>query len=289
MGCEKMESVENTIDKLGQIENLDVFPEILLETSNCLKYEPGNVYKLSKIISKDQGITTKLLSIANSPFYGMCQQVSSLELAIMILGANELEAIVTALSLSEVIKLNSSEKISNKDFREHSLLVGVVARDMIRKFGNVELSGQAFIGGMLHDLGIQIIAKYFSREYDEILSLVKEGNSYLEAEKKMLGLSHQEIGEFIIKKWNLPSLIADTIEFHHIPSQSKINPKLVSFVHLADVLTREFNIGGGFWDEKYDLDKEIISLLDFSSFEELTSFMTESENKLKDTYTSLFN
>jgi len=269
------EKREKTVQKLEALRNIASIPKIIFEVSQVIKSDPGNSYKLSGVISKDQGLTTKVLSIANSPMYGLPRKVSSLEFAIMLMGTEELHQMVTAISLSDSFKFRSTDKFNYMDYWKHSMLVGTAAKDIARRLGHGDLSGEAFLSGMLHDIGMQIIATSFAEEFNSILSSVSSGMIFLKAERETLGLTHQEIGKYLIQKWKLPENLADAIEFHHTPSQSEKNSVLASIVHLADSMTEEFKVGQAVWDSDITFDIGIIEILGFNSAEKVVSFISE--------------
>ncbi len=155
--------------------------------------------------------------IANSPLYGLQRKVSSLEFAIMLLGVNEVSNIVTALSLAEAIKVENVKGLNFMKFWTHSMLVGTAAKDIAKRLGFFRFYlVMLFVGGMLHDLGIQLTARYFPNQFAKIVETVtNEGVNFQEAEVKYLGLSHQEIGGFISRRWNLPPHL---IKFVNVPS-----------------------------------------------------------------------
>ncbi|MCW8850917.1 MAG: HDOD domain-containing protein [Melioribacteraceae bacterium] len=277
------EKQKNITQILSNLTNLPTVPKVMFDVITTLKSNPGDTIKISQVISKDQGITTKILSIANSALYGMERHVSSLEFAIMLLGSKEIERIVTAISLSEAIKIKSVPNFDYDNYWKHSMIVGLASKDIAMKLGHFDISGEAFLGGMLHDVGLQIIVKYFPQEFNEIIQLVNSGNSFLDAEQMVLGLTHQEIGRFIAQKWSLPQNLCDIIEFHHTPTESKENSKLASIVHLADSMTQEFQIGNGNWDDQISFDLSVVEQLEFGSAEELNEFTHNYRDIFKDT------
>ena len=272
-----------TLSILENSINLPSIPKVMFDVISTIKTYPGNTIKIAEAISKDQGITTKILSVANSALYGMQRDVSSLEFAIMILGSRELETLVTAISLSDAIKFKSVPNFNYKDYWTHSMIVGLASKDISRKLGYMDISGEAFVGGMLHDIGIQIIVKYFPNEFDAILKLVNSGVQFESAEKDVLGLTHQDVGKFIAQKWNLPKKLCDVIEFHHAPSEAQENTQLVSIVHLADSMTQEFKMGDGFWDADISFDLSIGKQIEIDSVEELGNFTNDYREVFKDT------
>jgi len=265
---------KKTISKLDSIGSLGFIPKIVFDVTQLIKSEPGNAIKLSNTISKDLGLTTKVLAIANSPLYGLSRKVSSLEFALMLMGTEELVQIVTAVSLADAIKFRS-ENFNYLDYWKHSMIVGASAKDIARRVGFPDLSGEAFLAGMLHDVGVQLITKYFIFEYYEISNFVKSGEIFLNAEKKALGLTHQEIGKYLAQKWKLPDSLAETLEYHHVPSLAPQSSVLSAIVHLADSMTQEFKIGNCYWDNDIYFDVAITDILGFNSAEKMAAFVAD--------------
>ncbi len=265
---------DKTIEKLSSIKSLPTIPEVMLEVSSCLKSKNHSSTNLAAIVSKDASLTTKVLTIANSPLFGLPRKVSSIELAIMLMGEQELGNIVIALSMANAVKFDDHELFSFFEYWKHSMLVATASSDICKKLKMPELTGEAFLSGMLHDLGVQLIMQYFPDELTRIVSIVqKEGLDFLEAEKQVLGCSHTEIGKFLVNKWVLPENICNVLEYHHDPCKLEGNKKLVSIVHLADIMTQEFETGEIFWDERMKYHYEIADILEFESEAKLKEFM----------------
>lgn len=264
--------VSQIYSKLDQIHNLPTIPEIMFEAIKIIKSEPGNVIKLSKIIGKDQGMVAKILSVANSPLYGMRRNVTSLEFAIMLMGAKELENVITAISLSNAIQFKSSSTFNEKKYWHHSMAVGLVSKDISRKLENSEIAGDAFIGGILHDIGIQLFAKYFSKEFQ----LITESNKdYFRSELEVFGLTHQDAGAYLLNKWNLPISLIQCVEYHHSPEYSNNNRTLVSIINLADYIVNNFSSAKAMWDYGINLNYSISDTLGFVEREDLDKFIRE--------------
>ncbi len=276
------------ITSLKELRTLPTIPKVLFEVSSLLKEEPVNNIKLAETISKDQGMTTKVLTVANSPLYGLQRKVSSLEFAILLLGGEEIGSIVTAISLSDAIRFNQSANFRYMDYWKHSMLVATTARDISRRLGMNEIAGDAFLAGMLHDLGIQLLIKYFPNEYSKILVLTENGESdFLKAEESVLGVTHQEVGKFLAQKWDLPEALCDVLEYHHRPDESRQNALIVSIIHLADCMTEEFKVGTVYWDKSISFNLNVSDILGFSSLEHLVDFTSEYKEIFVDTAESL--
>jgi len=265
----------NTEKVLLSIKNLPSIPKVIFEVTKLLEDPSTTTNKLAEIISKDQGLTLKILSVANSPLYGIRRKVSSIEFAILVLGFKDMKDIVTAISFADSFKISTSQEFEPMDFWIHSMLAGTAAKSIAQCLG-FNLGGDAFVAGIIHDIGILVIHKYMYKEFLEIIKLANTQNiPIFEAEYQVLGLSHQEIGRFLCEKWQLPAVLCDTINHHHQPSLGTKNNVITSIIHLVDYMTQKLNIGSFFWDTNMELDPSILETLHFESMEDLDKFTAD--------------
>jgi HD-like signal output (HDOD) protein len=264
---------ERIYNILSTVNNIPSVPYIIHEVSNLIGDPKTSASILGKIISKDQGLVTKILTVANSPLYGIPRRVSTIDFAIVVLGFEQIKNIVIALSMMETLKTMGDRKFQQKKYWLHSIITAVAAQRIADDLG-YQTSGEAFTAGLLHDLGILVIYKVFNNEYKQIIDSTKsEGISYLEAEEKYLGITHQEIGGFLVDKWNLPLAITDVIYNHHNPSLSKEHTELASLIHLADYMTQKLLVGNFTWDATAKLDENIIDILKLGDEDYLENFI----------------
>ena len=268
---------EKTEMVLSNIFNLPPIPRAIKEALELLSSEVTNNYNLANVISKDQGLVTKILSIANSPLYGLQRKVTTIDFAILVLGHMELRNIIMVLSVVESFRNKTDKYLDQKEFWLHSYLTGTAARRLAEDldFPNV---GEAFIGGFLHDLGFSIVHRFLHSNFIEIYKLVNEqGFGFQEAEMEVLGLTHQQIGNFLGEKWNFPVALCDSILHHHNPLDSQNNKTLSSLVHLADYMTQHLNIGSSYWDQGIQLNITEMETLRFRDAEEVDKFVRSYE------------
>jgi HD-like signal output (HDOD) protein len=257
---------------LKKVNTLAPLPKILQEVLQLLNDFNTSPHTLAKAISKDQSVVLKILTIANSPFYGLTKRVSSIEFAIMILGYDEIRNIVSALSLMESMKNKSDQYLDQKVFWMHSYLTATIAKKLAMDLG-LEKHGEAFIAGLLHDLGISVVHRFMHSDFVSIHDQVAQGVSYNDAEMQVLGLTHGEIGESLLKYWNIPELITDIVKFHHQPYLAQQAPTLASVVHLADYMTQMLKMGELKMDTSLELDHHVFSTLHVKDLTELAHFI----------------
>ena len=192
--------------------------------------------ELADILIHDPALTAKVLRMANSPYFGMPNKVGSMSQAVITLGSK----VITALALSSSVydltgKWGSS--INHVRFWRHSLSVAVAARKIAEtvKIGYPE---EAFISGLLHDIGVLILESSFPDKYNHIWKEVSSGEKLEILEENIWGTNHARVGQFLMQQWNLPEIISSAIGSHHCSSMSTSENKqgLCEIVALANMM-----------------------------------------------------
>ena len=275
---EQQQKRDKTELVLSNIYNLPVMPKPLEDALEMLDNTAVNIPSISGIISKDQGLVTKILTIANSPLYGLQRKVTSIDFAIMVLGFNELRNIILVLSLVESFKNKTDKYLDQKEFWLHSYLTGCAAKRISEDL-DFPNEGEAFVAGFLHDMGISVIHKYFHSKFIEIYDTAAEKKTgFEEAEFEALGRNHQMIGSYLAERWNFPEILCEAILNHHSPEASTMNKALSSIVHLADYMTKKLQIGSSYWDKDIELNVAEMEILRFRTEEEVINFIQGYED-----------
>ncbi len=225
--------------KLESIRDLPTIPIVISEVLSAIDNPNMSAYKLAQMIEKDQGLTARVLRVANSPFYGFSKRISTIDLAIGIMGFNAIKEIVLSLVIKRFFSKIASKVFDIKSFWHYGLFCASTSRVLARKLG-YKIAGEAFVAGLMHDLGVLVIAEYFSEDFKKIKALTESGElDRIEAERVVLGCTHSDIGEWIAEKWNLPNQISRTIKLHHInfTKLSNSNSKQVNFDEIEEQLT----------------------------------------------------
>lgn len=264
---------EDILRQLQNVTNLPAIPRVLQEITQLFSSPDISARKVELMIEKDPSLTVKVLSVANSPLYGLRRKVNGINAAVLILGMQEIKSIVTSIRMASTIKMKSDKYFKPEIFLNHSTIVGMLAQRMSKDLG-FNFQGDGFIAGMLHDMGILVLHEFLTKEFLEtVFYSVQNKIPFLEAEYKVMGLSHQEIGEFLTDKWSLPSVFSDALQFHHQPGKSKENNFLTAVLHVADYATSKFEMKDIVWDENYSFDDSTIETLNFLSPEGVDEFI----------------
>lgn len=215
--------------KLRKLEGLPTLPPIVQKLNQMIEDERTSLNQIAELIEKDQVITTKVLRLANSAFYGFPRKVSTVQQAMMLLGVNVLRILIMTSSIFEIIHRE------DVGLWEHSVGVAACAK-ILAEHLDVKDPQEITTAGLLHDLGKVVEKVAFKEDYEEILRLVAEGVEPLEAEKRVLGLNHAEIGAFLMSQWNIPERLIEAVLAHHNFDLTKKYKKESALLHLADFL-----------------------------------------------------
>lgn len=198
---------------LNEHNELLSLPQTLAEVLRIVKDEHSSAQDLADVLLKDPALTAKILRIVNSPFYGVRREISSMQHAVVTLGTRQ----VTAVALSASIYNLASRWDSSVDrvrFWRHSLEVAIASRLIAERCG-YQHTEEAFISGLLHDIGTLILEKSFPKDFARIRKEVERGESLIDLEEETWGTNHARVGQFLLEQWNIPSVISTAVGHHH--------------------------------------------------------------------------
>ncbi len=194
-------------------KELTSLPQTLTEVLRILKDENSNSSELANVISRDPALTAKMLRIVNSPYYGAGREISTLSQAVMVLGYRAVSALTLSTSIYDMTD-SWNISIDRIRFWRHSLEVAVAARRIaeIVRYPRIE---EAFIAGILHDIGHLVLEKSFADKFKSIWSQAESGDHLVELEENSWSTNHARVGQFLLEQWNIPSVITESIGQHH--------------------------------------------------------------------------
>jgi HD-like signal output (HDOD) protein len=226
------------------IIGLPTLPTVVTKMIDQVDSPRTSAAALARLISSDQALTAKVLKLANSAYYGFPREISTVNMAIVVLGFNAVKEMGLSLSVFDVFKKTASAGHFDVTlFWEHSVGCGVAARMLARMY-RAPFVGEAFVAGLLHDVGKVILKQYFDAEFAEIIKAQKERGLTLEiAEAEVIQTGHAQIGSWLANKWNLPKIICESILHHHDAWNAKTEPLFVACVAIADYICHLSKIG----------------------------------------------
>ena len=243
----------NLRDFLKKIRNLPTISAVANEINISDRNDSLTAKSLGVIISRDPALTATVLKLANSAYYGMAREVTSLERAVTVLGFDTIKNLALTISVFHVFKTREGQIFDLKNLWYHSLGVGLVAKHLALHSPllacDKALPEQAFICGILHDIGKIAFAQNLPAEMTEILKQTRSGTmAQHEVEKSILGFNHQKAGQAMADAWNFPEDYQTVIRMHHAPSAAPAgdNPKiagLIMAVYLGNKIAKALHLG----------------------------------------------
>jgi len=189
--------------------------------------------EIARILSLDPSLTARTLRLANSEFYGFPRRVGSVDLAVVVLGANPIRDL--ALSASVFRTIGETDDLM-EDVWRHSLAAGVAARILADR-SRYRLSSEAYAAGLLHDIGTVVLRQTDPDRFQAVIAMVRDqGETIEEAERGLFGSCHAEVGAWLAERWGLPADLVEAIACHHRPETARRNPELAQLVHVATSL-----------------------------------------------------
>ncbi|MDO9040898.1 MAG: HDOD domain-containing protein [Desulfocapsaceae bacterium] len=228
--------------RLQDSRNLPSLPQILLQVIALEDQKDPDIKELVKIIAQDPSISAKALRLVNSAYFSMQGKFTSLERAVLYLGPDIIKNIVITASIHHVfnsVKRNGSFPMDRFWWNSFSCAIFSKRIAQQTKYRNIE---EAYMAGLLHNLGKLLLWTNFPKEYGSILPLLEAQTDECDAERQQIGITHCEAGSWLIKHWNLNSFMADAVLYHHEPiARVKNSFPLVKITCLAHKLSKMEN------------------------------------------------
>ncbi len=274
---------------LGKIKEIRSFPPFVVETLRKLNDPDSSAQDVAASLARDEGLVIRTLKLANSAAYGISREISSVVEAIALLGYKNISSIVLAASVYSVMdKPLEGYALDRGMLWRHSLSVAYSSR-YISQLTRKAHPEEAYVGGLLHDIGKVVLNDYVRFGYNIIVKMVEEQQiPFMEAEVQVLGFDHAAVGAMLVEKWGLPDSYRYAVAYHHAPNNLD-EPKfqeLVDVVHLANSLCLMLGVGIGADGLQSYLYPESLQRLGITDYESLMSdlvdFVAQAEQELSE-------
>lgn len=233
----KMKNKEKLFDIIQSARNLPALPQVLIKLLEACDNENTPPGKLTQIISTDPSISTKVLRLANSSYTGLAKKFNSLNQAVVYLGSDTIRNIAITASVQQVFcKTKTNQMFNLKHFWWHSIMCAALAKKIAKKI-SYKFEEEAFLSGLMHDIGQLLL---LTNKTDLYVSILENSNNNVNTtilEKETIGMSHCEAGAWLIRQWKLKSFMADAVLYHHEkPERIKDAFPLVKIIYVANAL-----------------------------------------------------
>jgi putative nucleotidyltransferase with HDIG domain len=240
---------EEIIESITQlIDQLPALPWVVQRILNLIHREESSTKEVAEVISLDPALAARVLRLVNSALFALAEPVTTVHHAVRLLGLAEIRNLALGLKIMDSL-VPEQGILDRGSFWEHNLACAVAARQIAKRTGIVDPE-EAFMGGLLHDIGKLILDGYFQELWWDVLHRAKaERKPPVEMEAKLIGVPHTRVGRMLAEHWRIPELHQMAIEHHHgvpsdlaLPEQERV---LCGTVQAANLLARWLDLGSG--------------------------------------------
>ena len=223
---------DNALQLIDSIKDIPAMPNVIVKALGVIKDDTSGTKELSEIMSYDQALTSQVLKLVNSAYYGFAQEITSIGKALALLGMNQTKNIIITVAMKPMLTSHGG-----RDMWKHALKCGVACEHLATVLEAAD-PGDAFTIGFLHDIGKIILNMFNTLTYQKAKLMVQQGEDIIDAENELFETNHADLGFLLAKKWKLSVLLANCIKYHHDPLSSSM-PKVSCLVHIADKIAQE--------------------------------------------------
>lgn len=233
------ESVRKIVAQVGTLPSL---PKLFRDLREELRSPESSFESVARIVSQDIAMTAKVLQLVNSAFFGLPRLVQSISEAISLLGLSTLQSLLVSAQAFSVFEGSRFEAVSMKALWDHSVSVSLLARRIaeLQHAGDL-LSEQAFMAGLLHEVGTLVLATTDPEGYGQVISRARRcAVPRTQVEQTLFGCTHAEAGAYLTGLWGLPDPIVEAVAYQHRP-EACVNVAFspLTAVHVADAVAEE--------------------------------------------------
>jgi HD-like signal output (HDOD) protein len=252
---------------IQEISHIATLPEITLKIIRLVEDPDSTAQDLNKIISNDPALGARILKVVNSAFYGLPGQIGSIHRAIVLLGLNAVKNIAIAASLAKLFRGGQiCPGFSARDLWQHCIAVATATRLLAQKI-NLGLPDEAFLAGLIHDLGIMVEVQARRPQFAQAMELLhsRQVATLRQAEQHAIGATHEQFGAALCRAWKFPVSFIYVTGFHHRPLDLMNQHRmLTSLVHAADIIAAGEKLGFSGSVEVERIDSRILSQLNLT-------------------------
>lgn len=278
-------------EAIQEISHIATLPEVTMKIIKLVEDPDSTAHDLNRVISNDPALGARILKVVNSAFYGLPGQIGSINRAIVLLGLNAVKNIAIAASLAKLFRGGKlGPGFHARDLWTHAIATATATR-LLAKRAELGLPDEAFLAGLIHNIGIIVEIQALRPKFTQVLDLLDQSPDMTlrEAERRVIGADHEQFGTALCQSWKFPASFAYVTGFHHHPHDlhSK-NRALTTLVHVADIIASRAEMGFVRGTETNEIDTNLLEELKLSGEvvdevkEELPEAMQEARQLFAD-------
>jgi len=247
---------------MAKVKKLPTFSTTLVRLWSVSRDERAGAADFEKVVRPDPSLTANLLRVANSAYFGLRCKAESVRQAVTLLGVKRVCEVATTVAFAPVIP----ERLPGYDvaataFWSHCVAVAVFSERLAHEL-RAASPDLLFTAGLLHDIGKLAVGSFVAADQGKILARARGGESFIEAERAVLGIDHGELGAMMAQGWSLPPAVAAAARWHHRPAEApEAERQLVGLVHAADALAHSMGFGADSGELARRVDVNLEALL----------------------------
>jgi HD-like signal output (HDOD) protein len=219
---------------------------VLSELEKLTQQSNIRLDEVTRLVQVDQGMSLRVLRMANSVYYAPSQPIIDVQDAILYIGLNTFRGAVVSTRCIEKTCHIRQETLDWRDFWTHGASVGHLTVELASQLRVSELSLESYyLMGLLHDIGKVVLAHLMPEKFDLLYAeAILARQAPAQAEKESLGVDHGHLGAWYLEKQGIPLTLCEAVRFHHSPlSEAKPQARHALIVQLADLLARHYHLG----------------------------------------------
>lgn len=236
--CQGGDMKPDIVELVQGVRGLVTLPDVFIRINQLVENPDSTVAQIAEAIGRDPAFTVRLLRVANSPFYGFSSSIDTVSKAVSVIGTSQIRNLALSTAIASSFDGLPNELVSMDNFWRHSLYCALAARLLARQAGRCDAEA-VFTAGLLHDIGELVIFNRLPELARQALQLELDSAETIgvhEAELRVIGFDHAEVGGELARQWKLPALLEECIACHHAPQAAQHYPREVSIVHIANAL-----------------------------------------------------
>ncbi|MBC7963764.1 MAG: HDOD domain-containing protein [Steroidobacteraceae bacterium] len=228
---------------LKDVSALPSLPLLYNRLDETINHPRSSIADIAKILSEDQGLTSRILKLANSPLFGYFSKIDTITQAVTIIGVQQVRDLALAISVMGLFKGIPEDLITMDRFWRHSIACALAARVLATSQRETNLE-RFFVAGILHDIGRLVMFLRIPDLCREMIESARQQRLCLhEVERQRIGFDHAAVGGALLRQWKLPLRVADPVENHHCCSMSGQFPREAAILHCSDLIAHALELG----------------------------------------------
>jgi putative nucleotidyltransferase with HDIG domain len=233
-GLQKLLQDETVRGVIGKVDRLPSIPKTYWDLNQAASLPNIGLVDLAKIVEQDAALATKVLQLVNSSYFGLAQRQTSLQQAVAYLGTELLKALALTAHVFIAADLPAVKGFSLDDLQQHSVRSARIAK---RLLSDKQRASEAFTAALVHDIGKIVLAMSKPDIYAQVIVVSRETKRADHVvEKELFGVTHAEVGAYLLGLWGLPLSVVEAVAYHHHPELTEATDILVA-VHVANALS----------------------------------------------------